>query len=160
MSEIVDFNKKKNELSLSKEIFLNLYLLYANRCDMFIAVDLDVFERSVAIHKKNEQFSFLLSNFEIEYNNNEEIVNFHEVVNKNGIILLDNTILLLDDRYLKQYEKRYNSFIKAYGDLLLFYIHNDLKYGIGNWDMVFEYKLEKKPKTKQKKKFTVLKKDN
>lgn len=143
MSKIVDFNTKKKELSLSKEDLLNLYLLYENKCDGFVAIDLDVFERSIAIHKKNNQFAFLLDNFEIEHSDdNEEFVNFHDVVNKNEIILLGNTILLLDDEYLKHFEKRYDFFIKIYGNLL-FYIHNDLKYGINNWVIVFEHKLNK-----------------
>lgn len=149
-NKIINFNQKKSLYSdhlLTKDDIFNLLLIYKHNEEILSTFNLDVVMKSLAKYKKLERFSKLCSNLDVEINElGIEIVNLVECLEKKKKekVVIENPnrkmeiIVLGNGEYYNTLKEKYSKKnILMFADLM-FFINNDLEYGMDNWQIIFE----------------------
>lgn len=143
----------KNFNNILEEDLFNLFIIYSlnHECNQFIK--LSVLMKSFGKYK--EKFPELYSNIEIKTNEfNIPFINLNDVYKKlieNKIIFSandsDKITIVCDEEYFKPLENNYTDQVKKIFDQLMFFINNDLEYGIDGWKIVIDEKVKVKRKS-------------
>lgn len=155
MNNIINFNSRnRKEVETKKETITEkdiLILFLIDKCnsddafDIFID-DIDLVMELFGKYRSVEKFSCLYQNLEEKKNSlGKNIIDFSpfcEELNKDGIIvqcsLSPKQIVVIKNEYLKSLANNYSEKIRKLFNELMFNINCDLKFGEGNWSILFE----------------------
>lgn len=150
---LVDFNSYKNKKveKLTEEDILNLILIF--KYDEVAFIDINKIMKSLGYYNSMEKFRILYKNLNIKTDeNNSPIVDLKGVYKKmleEGLVIegSENEFMILasPEEINNLKEKYYKNVLQSFNDLM-FYVNNDLKYGLGNWELLFEDELLEYPR--------------
>ena len=150
---IVEFNNyKKNYIDkLTEKDILNLILIFKYNEVTFI--DINKIMKLLGNYNNVEKFKTLYENINIKTdNNNCSILDLNDEYIKmleKGLIIetsKNEFMILASPEEINKLKEQYrDNVLQTFNDLM-FYINNDLKYGIGNWELLFEDEVLKYPK--------------
>lgn len=142
---IIDFNtyKSKNNEKITEEDILNLILIFKyDEIDFF---NINNIMESLGCYAGMERFKKIYESVNIKINqNNSPVVDLNDVYKKgieDGLIIetQENKFMILasPEKINELKEKYCKDVLQSFGDLM-FFVNNDLKHGIGNWELLFE----------------------
>lgn len=148
----------KNFDNILEEDLFNLFIIYNlnHECNHFIKMD----TLMKSFGKYKERFPELYSNVEVKTNEveipdfNVPFINLNPVYKKlleNKIIFSaddsDKITIVCNEEYFKLLESDYDEQVKKSFADLMFFINNDLEYGIDGWQLLLEEKIKIKRKS-------------
>ncbi len=142
---VIDFNnyKSKKVEKITEEDILFLILIFKyNEVDFFNINDI---MESLGYYSEVEKFKKIYENLSIKTNeNNSPVVDLNDAYKKmiEERLIIETQekefmILASPEKITELKEKYCKNVLQSFGDLM-FYVNNDLKYGIGNWKLLFE----------------------
>ncbi len=151
---LIDFNRYKDKRvdKITEEDILNLVLISKYEEPAFI--DKKVLMQSLARYKDSSRYKIIYDNILLKKDEDGiSIVDLKEAYNKlveDSIIIeyseCDEFMIIISYANILNLKEMYSkSVLKAFNDLM-YYVNNDLRYGIGNWDLVCEDELITYPK--------------
>ena len=154
MEKVVYFNdyinkSNENDFIITTDDIFNLFLIFKNKEELSIMLefDINVLMKSLAKYRNLEKFNMIFKNILIEKNEYEdEIINLSDSLEKRReekLIIVDpnnkNEVYILgSEEEFKALESNYDEKILNIFNNLMFYINNDLEFGIDNWQIVAE----------------------
>lgn len=144
MGEIINFNCSENSINLTKEDIFNLFLIFKNKVGPLEQFDLNILMQSLAKHRNLKKFNSIFKSILIEKNENgKEIINLREFLAKKKekkLIFInpddENDIFIIGtEENFKILASKYNEDVLEIFNNLMFYIDNDLEFGVGNWEI-------------------------
>ncbi len=143
----------KNFDNILEEDLFNLFIIYNlnHKCNYFIKMN----TLMKSFGKYKERFPELYSNVELKTNEFEiPFINLNPVYKKlleNKIIFSaddsDKITIVCNEEYFKLLESDYDEQVKKSFADLMFFINNDLEYGIDGWQLLLEEKIKTKRKS-------------
>lgn len=142
---ILDFNSYKNKKidNLTEEDIFNLLLIYKYEEPRFY--NIEEVMKSFGKYSNMEKYSILYKNLNIKtYKKKFPIVDLMATYNKmleQKIlieIVLNQFMILASEEYINQLKGKYHKKVLQLFNDLMYFVNNDLKYGIDNWELVFE----------------------
>ena len=147
MSNVVEFKKIEKNFNLNLEDIINLFLLCKSREGTLIAFDLNTLIQSIYKYIDTERFNSLYTNIKPLLNKSDSFMNELENIlvkkvkekatvvdpsNKNKIFIIGNEeyFLNMKNNYSEESFDKFNE--------LMFYINNDLEFGLDNWEIFAE----------------------
>ena len=150
---LVDFNnyKKKKVDKLTEEDFFNLILIFKYNDVTFI--NINKIMNVLGNYSNVEKFKILYKDLNLKTDeNNCSILDlkdtYIEMLEKGLIIETSENefMILANPQKINDLKEKYcDNILQSFNDLM-FYVNNDLKYGIGNWELLFEDEVLKYPK--------------
>ena len=150
---LIDFKtyKDKKVESLTEEDILNLIIIF--KYDESNFIDINKIMKSLGIYNNIEKFKILYRNLNIKFDeNNSPILDLKDAYKKlleEGLIIETDEnefmILATQEEINDLKERYYKNVLQIFNDLM-YYVNNDLKYGIGNWELLFEDEVLKYPR--------------
>lgn len=133
-------NKKSN--LTNKDIF-NLILIYKSMEGTLVSFNLNVLLESLEKYKSLERFSSIYQDLKFVNDNGKERFDIEDILVENierKIVLMNGNeiVILSDNEYFEMLKKQYSREVLSEFGRLMYFINNDLKYGIGNWELVSE----------------------
>ena len=154
MEKLVYFNdyinkSNENDFIITIDDIFNLFLIFKNKEESLIMpeFDISILMKSLAKYRNLEKFNMIFKNILIEKNEYEdEIINLSDSLEKRReekLIIVDpnnkNEVYILgSEEEFKALESNYDEKILNIFNNLMFYINNDLEFGIDNWQIVAE----------------------
>ena len=142
MTQIIDFNSKKNILTV--EDFFALFIMFKSKDDLGILVEFDLSKLMYSLPRWRgmEKFKNLYGNIEINLDeNNIEYINLVDLIAKKikekVVISYGDAkfLILANEELFSEQRKQYKKSDLDLFNQLMFYINNDLEFGIGNWEV-------------------------
>lgn len=142
MTQIIDFNSKKNILTV--EDFFALFIMFKSKDDLGILVEFDLSKLMYSLPRWRgmEKFKNLYGNIEINLDeNNIEYINLVDIIAKKikeKVVISSGDakfLILANEELFSEQRKQYKKSDLDLFNQLMFYINNDLEFGIGNWEV-------------------------
>lgn len=154
--KIISFESVKSQIKIKKseklteEDILNLILIF--KYNNYEFLDINKIMISLGYYNSIEKFKKIYENLNIKIDkNNCTIVDlnnaYNKMIEKKFVInVSENEFMILanHDQISKLKETYHKNILETFSDLM-FYIDNDLKYGLGNWELLFEDEVVKYP---------------
>lgn len=148
--DLNDYRNKKTEKITEEDIF-NLILIFKyGEIDFF---NINNIMESLGCYARMERFKNIYENLNVKTNlNNFPIIDLTDIYKKmlEKRLIIENhekefIIIASFDKINELKEKYCKVVLQSFGDLM-FFVNNDLKYGIGNWNLLFEDEVLQYPK--------------
>ena len=142
---IIDFNSYKNKKveKITEEDILNLILIFKyDEIDFF---NINNIMESLGSYAGMERFKKIYENLKIKTNQNNspvvDLTDIYQKMLKERLIIetQENEFMILasPEKINELKEKYCKDVLQSFGDIM-FFVNNDLKHGIGNWELLFE----------------------
>lgn len=153
MNKIIDINIHRNKINnepsfnITKEDLFDLFLIFKSKEEPLAGFDINVLMQSLAKHRNLKKFNLIFKNIVVEKNKyDKEIVDlshFLEKKKQDKLIIQDpknkNQMYILgSEKEFEELTSKYDETILLAFRNLMFYINNDLKYGIDKWEIFAE----------------------
>lgn len=150
---ITDFNSYKNKKTkkITEEDILNLILIFKyDEIDFF---NINNIMKSLGCYAGIKRFKNIYENLNIKTSqNNFPIIDLTDIYKKllEEKLIIENQekefmIIASSEKINELKEKYCKDVLQSFGDLI-FFVNNDLKHGIGNWELLFEDEVLQYPK--------------
>lgn len=150
---IIDFNAYKNKKvdKITEEDVLNLLLIF--KYEEIVFININELMKSLGKYQGFEKYRILYDNLTIVLDDNDQLIidlnsAYHRGI-ENGLIIESSEnefMILASPEQINSLKEKYSKKILRVFNDLMFYINNDLKYGIDNWELIFEDELLKYPR--------------
>lgn len=151
---IIDFNTYKDNRvdKITEEDILNLVLISKYEEPAFI--DKKILMKSLTKYKDSSRYKIIYENVRMKKDEDGiPIIDLKEAYNKlieNNIIIeyseCDEFMIITSPEYILNLKQKYSkTVLKAFNDLMYF-VNNDLRYGLDNWDLISEDELLNYPR--------------
>lgn len=149
MGNIISFTeyKSNHDVIITLEDIFNLFLIFKRKEELLAEVDVSVLSQSFSKYKNLEKFNLIFKNILLQENQyNNGIIDLSQVVEKKQqekLIVISSKnrneiFVLASEEKIEKLSANYDEKILNCFRELMFCVNNDLKFGIDNWETIFE----------------------